>query len=149
MALRYVWGNRWGGDVKWNKSFRGGDSLYAENIITNRFELIGNYGINIGAEKLLLEYSYNSHLQDAAYGTTPYIGTQNTGFAQLRWDKKIGKNGLLIGIPLKHIWLDDNTTATLDKDGIKNKPFTDVQQGVYVQNEFHFSDQFTTLAGVR
>jgi len=149
VALRYVWENRWGGDVRWNKSFRGGDSLYAENIITNRFELIGNYGIKIGTEKLLLEYSYNSHKQDAAYGTTPYIGTQNTGFAQLRWDKKIGKNDLLIGIPFKHIWLDDNTTATLDKDRIKNKPFIDAQQGVFVQNEFHFSDQFTTLAGVR
>ena len=149
VALRYVGENRWGGDVRWNKSFRGGDSLYGENIITNRFELIGNYGIKVGAEKLLLEYSYNSHKQDAAYGNTPYIGTQNTAYAQLRWDKKIGKNDLLIGIPFKHIWLDDNTTATLGKDGITNKPFNDVQQGVFVQNEFHISDKFTTLAGVR
>jgi outer membrane receptor for ferrienterochelin and colicins len=46
IAFRYVYEDRWGGDMRWNKSFRGGDSIYGESIYTGRFEMIGNYQLH-------------------------------------------------------------------------------------------------------
>ena len=43
LAGRYFNEYRWGGDMRYNKSFRGGDSIYGESIYTKRWELIGNY----------------------------------------------------------------------------------------------------------
>ncbi|MBL0100032.1 MAG: hypothetical protein IPP49_08280 [Saprospiraceae bacterium] len=43
MAVRYVWEDRWGGELQWTPAFRGGDSIYGESIRTKRIELIGNY----------------------------------------------------------------------------------------------------------
>ena len=57
-AVRYVYEDRWGGDVRWSKAFRGGDSLYGESIYTSRIEAIGNYQLPT-AEKLLFSYSFN------------------------------------------------------------------------------------------
>lgn len=148
-ALRYLWEDRWGGDIRWTKQWRGSDSFYAESVLTNRVELLGNYGLPFGKEKILLEYSYNMHHQNAAYGATPYIATQHTGFAQLRWDKKIGKHDLLVGVPFRYFWLDDNTPATLSADGKKNQPFIDKQPAIFVQDEVKWSDELSVLFGGR
>ncbi len=43
LAARYLYEDRWGGDIRWNKKERGGNKIYGESIYTNRFELIGNY----------------------------------------------------------------------------------------------------------
>lgn len=149
LAVRFLHENRWGGDMRWTPKWRGTDSLYGESIYTKRFELIGNYGLKIGNEKLLFEYSYNYHNQNAAYGTTSYIATQHTAFAQLRWDKRIGRHDLLAGIPFRYFWLDDNTTATLSTDGKKDQPFIDKQPGIFVQDEFKWNSYFSILAGLR
>ena len=42
MVLRYVYEDRWGGEMNWNPSFRGADQVYGESIYTNRFEFLGN-----------------------------------------------------------------------------------------------------------
>ncbi len=54
--------DRWGGDMRWNKTFRGGDSLYGESIYTNRWEILGNYQLP-AVEKMMLAFSYNEHFQ--------------------------------------------------------------------------------------
>src|SRR5690606_29123912 len=41
LAGRYVYEDRWGGDMKWNKKYRGGDEIYAESIYTKRWEFFG------------------------------------------------------------------------------------------------------------
>ena len=41
IAARYFYEDRWGGDMRWNKSFRGSDSIYGESIYTRRAEVIG------------------------------------------------------------------------------------------------------------
>lgn len=56
LALRYVYEDRWGGEMNWNKNFRGGDSIYGESIYTSRVELIGNYQLPF-KEKMVLSYS--------------------------------------------------------------------------------------------
>ena len=43
LASRMYIEDRWGGEMKWNDSFRGTDSVYGESISTNRLELISSY----------------------------------------------------------------------------------------------------------
>src|SRR5690606_16301314 len=39
LAGRYFYEDRWGGEMQWNKSHRGGSAIYGESIYTSRFEL--------------------------------------------------------------------------------------------------------------
>ncbi|MFA6947182.1 MAG: TonB-dependent receptor plug domain-containing protein, partial [Pedobacter sp.] len=43
LAARYNYEDRWGGDISWNRSFRGGTDRYAESIYTKRWEMLGSY----------------------------------------------------------------------------------------------------------
>src|SRR5690606_33380321 len=43
LATRYVYEDRWGGELNWTKEHRGSDEIYGESIFTNRVELIGVY----------------------------------------------------------------------------------------------------------
>jgi outer membrane receptor for ferrienterochelin and colicins len=144
VAIRLLTERRWGGEMQWNRSFKGGDSVYGETIDTRRAELIGNYGLH---KNLLLEYSYNYHWQDSYYGTTWYKGMQHTAFAQIRWDKTIGKHNLLAGIPFRYLWYDDNTPATSKAEG--NAPSRQTMKALYVQDETRWNKAWTTLAGIR
>jgi outer membrane receptor for ferrienterochelin and colicins len=144
VAIRLLAERRWGGELQWNRSFKGGDSVYGETIDTKRAELIGNYGLH---KNLLLEYSYNYHWQDSYYGTTWYKGQQHTAFAQIRWDKTIGKHNLLAGIPFRYLWYDDNTSATAKAEG--NAPSRQTMKAIYAQDEMKWNKAWTTLAGIR
>lgn len=148
-AVRLLTEDRWGGEMQWNKTWRGSDSVYGESIYTKRMELIGNYGIKVGKEQLLLEYSYNFHQQDSYYGTIPYMAKQHSAFAQLRWNKDIGKHSISAGLPYRFIWYDDNTVATAKPDGLTTQPSVQKLQGLFVQDELKFNDRWTMLAGVR
>lgn len=149
IATRLLFEDRWGGELQWEKKWRGSDSIYAESIYTRRFELMGNYGLAIPDEKLLFEYSYNYHNQDSYYGTSAYKAEQHSVFAQLRWDKTIKNHNILVGIPYRYIWYDDNTPATSKPNGSANSPSLNTTHGIFVQDEIKFSDAFTTLAGLR
>ncbi|GEO12049.1 TonB-dependent receptor [Segetibacter aerophilus] len=144
LALRYVNENRFGGDLRWDKTFRGSDSIYGESIYTNRFELIGNYELG---KNLYADLSYNYHLQDSYYGTTKYYANQHVAFGQLRWNNSFGKHELLSGLPFRFTSYDDNSPAT-EKDGV-NHPDKIILPGVFVQDEYKVSDKFTTLLGLR
>lgn len=144
VAVRLLTERRWGGELQWQRKWLGGDSIYGESIDTRRAELIGNYGLQ---KNLLLEYSYNYHLQDSYYGPTWYKGHQHTAFAQLRWSKSIGRHQLLAGIPFRYLWYDDNTPATQKPEG--NKPSRQTMKALYVQDEMRWNDRWTTLLGVR
>src|SRR5690606_731094 len=43
IAGRFVYEDRWGGEINWNKSFRGSNDVYGESIYTSRAEVIGLY----------------------------------------------------------------------------------------------------------
>ena len=94
LAGRYFYEDRWGGELQWDSSFRGGDEVYGESIYTSRWEVLGKYQLPT-EENLLLSFSYNSHDQNSVYGDTPYLAEQRIGFTQLTWDKTIGKHDLL------------------------------------------------------
>jgi len=141
IAARGMYEDRWGGDIRWEKKYRGGDEIYGESIYTKRAELIGSYQLPF-EEKLILSFSGNVHYQDSRYGTTSYIANQKIGFLQLTWDKKIGQNDLLAGIASRYTYYDDNTPATKD-------PENTWLPGIFVQDEITFSRKSQVLLGMR
>jgi len=149
LAARFVNEDRWGGQMNWDKSFRGSDSIYGESIYTRRWEMIGLYQLPV-KEKIMLQLSYNWHNQNSYYGFTPYMATQQVGFAQMYWDKSLGKkHNLLLGATYRYTWYDDNTPATASADGLMNMPAKTPLPGIFIQDEWKFSDRQTLLAGYR
>jgi outer membrane receptor for ferrienterochelin and colicins len=149
LAVRYLIEDRWGGQTQWTKDYKGSDSIYGETILTNRFELIGNFQFPT-KENFLLEYSYNMHDQNSYYGTVKYFATQHTAFTQLRWEKKISNNSFMVGVPFRFIHYDDNTVATQHPEFTnKTLPAITMLPGIFIQHEMHFKKQFTSLLGFR
>lgn len=150
LAARYMYEDRWGGDMRWNKTFRGGDSIYGESIYTKRWELLGNYQLP-SIEKLMLSFSYNNHDQNSVYGTIPYIATQKIAFGQLTWDTKAGIHDLLTGAALRYTYYDDNTPGTATADTVKpqNKPQKTWLPGIFLQDEISISNAHKLLFGLR
>ncbi|RKR10319.1 outer membrane receptor for ferrienterochelin and colicins [Flavobacterium sp. 90] len=141
IAARAMYEDRWGGDVRWEKKYRGGDEIYGESIYTKRGELIGSYQLPF-EEKLMLSFSGNVHYQDSRYGTTSFIANQKIGFLQLTWDKKIGRNDFLAGIANRYSYYDDNTTATKEAESTW-------LPGIFVQDEITLSPKSQVLLGMR
>ena len=150
IAVRTMYENRWGGDIRWEEKFRGGDSIYGESIYTKRWEVLSNYQLPT-VEKLMLSFSYNNHNQDSRYGTTIYDAKQNIAFSQLTWDKSLGRNDLLVGTALRYTYYDDNSpaTATADSTNRQNKAQKDWLPGIFVQNEIMINTKHKLLLGLR
>ena len=146
IAGRYMYEDRWGGDVRWQKKYRGGNEIYGESIYTKRGEVFGTYELPV-KEKLMLSFSGTLHYQDSRYGITSFIANQKIGFLQLTWDKKIGNNDLLAGIASRYTYYDDNTTATVSFG--KNNPENTWLPGVFLQDEITFTDKHKLLLGFR
>jgi outer membrane receptor for ferrienterochelin and colicins len=145
LAWRYFYEDRWGGELQWNRNYRGSDVYYGESIYTNRWEVIGTQSLN---SNTAIDYSYNYHLQDSYYGTVKYKADQHVAFAQMRWNRKMGAHTLLAGLPIRFIYYDDNTPGTAELSG-DNTPSVTFLPGVFVQHEMEFSKLFSTLAGLR
>lgn len=141
VAGRFFYEDRWGGELQWNKSFRGGDQVYGESIYTKRWELLGAYELPT-VEKMLFSFSYTDHNQNSVYGDIPYLAQQRIGFGQLTWDKKISNHDLLFGTALRYQYYNDNTTATITED-INWIP------SLFVQDEIAFNDKHKILLGAR
>ncbi|WP_040299909.1 TonB-dependent receptor [Arcticibacter svalbardensis] len=149
VAFRYVNEDRWGGQMNWNTEWRGSDSIYGESIYTRRWEMISKYQLPF-KEKIMLQLSYNWHDQNSYYGILPYMANQQVGFAQLFWDKDFGeKHSFLLGGTMRYTWYDDNTPGTLSADGLHDAPAKTPLPGVFIQDEWKFTNQQTLLLGYR
>ncbi|MCF0043059.1 TonB-dependent receptor [Dyadobacter fanqingshengii] len=133
IAARYYYEDRWGGQMNWNKTFRGGNEVYGESIYTKRFEVLGTYQLPM-SEKVTLQYSFSSHNQNSTYGNVIFNADQKIAFAQLLWDKEIGRHNLLFGTPFRYTFYNDNTTATRFLDG-KDHPDKILLPGIFIQDE--------------
>lgn len=147
IAARGVYEDRFGGDMRWGRKYRGGNEIYGESIYTKRGELLGSYQLPT-AEKIMFSVSGNVHFQDSRYGTTSYIANQKIAFGQLTWDKKIGQHDLLFGTALRYNYYDDNTPATSNSNG-GNKAESTFLPGVFLQDEIAFNEKNKLLLGLR
>lgn len=149
IGSRYVYEDRWGGEIDWNPEFRGGDSIYGESIYTSRWELFGNYELPFD-EQFNLQFSANGHDQNSVYGNTIYKADQQIAFAQLTWNKTLfEKHDLLFGAAYRYTYYDDNTPATQSVNGLNNKPQETHLPGVFVQDQISLNEYNTILLGVR
>jgi len=147
---RYMNEDRWGGDVRWNKSFRGGDSIYGESIYTHRGELLGNYQLPFD-EKMNFMFSLNSHAQDSRYGDLSYIAEQHIAFGQYTWNPSFEKQDFLLGIALRYTFYDDNTPATEIQtiEGVNTQASQIWLPGIFIQDEIKTSKNTILLLGFR
>ncbi|MCC6684916.1 MAG: TonB-dependent receptor, partial [Bacteroidia bacterium] len=150
IAFRYYYEDRFGGEMQWQKYFRGTDSVYGESIYTKRWEIIGIYQLPV-KEKLMLRFSLNRHNQNSVYGITPYLAIQQISFAQLTWDKHAGRHNMLAGLSLRYTFYDDNTAITARNDGLikGNHPSHIFLPGLFLQDEIALHSKHTLLAGMR
>lgn len=150
IAGRYLYEDRWGGEINWTPNHRGGDSIYGESIYTSRWEILGSYQLPL-KEKIFLSISINDHTQNSYYGTTPYMAKQFIGFGQLHWDKKIGRHDLIVGTAARYTKYDDNTSATQTADSLnpENMPSVIWLPGVFVQDEISLNKKHKLLLGAR
>jgi len=149
IAGRYVYEDRWGGEMDWTKEFRGTDVKYGESIYTNRWETFGTYQLPT-SENISFQFSANGHYQNSFYGTDSYNAEQVIGFGQFIYNKQLAeKHDLLLGLAYRYTFYEDNTFATLEQDGITNKPSVTHLPGFFIQDEIALNTQNKLLLGAR
>ncbi len=141
MAGRFLYEDRWGGQMQWNKSFRGGSDVYGESIYTKRFEILGNYQLPT-AEKMHFQWSFTDHDQNSVYGNVPYLAQQRIGFGQLTWDKNFKHHDMLFGVAARYNFYNDNTPATQTADEV-------TIPSVFIQDEMALGNNHNLLLGAR
>ena len=146
IATRFVYEDRWGGQMNWLPIYRGGDTVYGESIYTRRFELFGKYQFN---KNLTFQLSFNDHNQNSAYGNTIFNADQTIGFGQIIWNKKIVNNELLLGLAYRYTRYDDDTTATFNDLSQQNQASITHLPGILIQNQTQINANNTLLLGFR
>jgi len=150
IGMRYVYEDRWGGEMNWRPEFRGGDSVYGESIYTSRWEVFGNYQLPINDEDFNFQFSANGHQQNSVYGADQYIANQRIAFGQLTWNKElIPSNDFLFGAAYRYTYYDDNTGATFAADSSGNNPSNIHLPGLFIQDQITLNEYNTILLGFR
>ncbi|MEO5966795.1 MAG: TonB-dependent receptor [Ferruginibacter sp.] len=151
LAARYVYEDRWGGEMNWDRKYRGGDSIYGESIYTSRWEFFGTYELPV-KEKIMFQFSANGHDQNSVYGSTLYLAKQYVGFGQFTWNKQFKNNDLLFGATFRYTYYDDNTPATANFDTVglgQNMASNTYLPGMFLQNEIAINKNNKLLLGMR
>ncbi len=149
LAARYVYEDRWGGQMNWGTEWRGSDSIYGESVYTKRWELIGTYQLPV-KERIFTQFSVNIHDQNSWYGKIPYMASQRVFFSQVYWDKALGaRQNFLLGASYRYTHYDDNTPATTSADGRSTNPVNTILPGVFLQDEWTINPKHKLLVGYR
>lgn len=144
LAFRYLYEDRWGGEMQWTPANRGGTEVYGESIYTSRFEILGNHQFNA---LLRIQYSYTHHDQNSVYGDTFFSAKEETAFVQLIGQKNTPRHQWIGGLSVRYNAYDDNTPATYL--GSANNPNQYWLPGVFLEDEFSIGNRSKILMGVR
>lgn len=147
-ALRYLYEDRFCGEMQWNKTYRGSNEVYGESVYTNRVEAFGVYQWPL-KEEIFTQFSYNFHEQNSFYGETPYNALQKVAFTQTYWSRSFENHDVIAGFTLKKTFYDDNTPGTLASDAISNQPMKSPILDLFIQNQWEMSEKNTLLLGYR
>ena len=146
VAGRFYYEDRWGGELQWNPTFRGGNEVYGESIYTSRYEVLGTYQLPVDTP-LFLNVSFTSHDQNSVYGDTFYKANQKIGFGQLTWHANTNTHDLLFGLAGRYNYYDDNTTATfINQTNEAEQVFI---PSLFIQDEITLSPTKQLLLGAR
>lgn len=148
LAARFVYEDRWGGEMNWNSKDRGGDLVYGESIYTKRWESFGTWQLP-GKENFNFQFSANGHQQNSVYGTTIYLADQYVGFGQLTWTKTAAVHNFLLGAAYRFTHYDDNTPATAESGSDLNMPSIIHLPSFFIQDEITLSKNQQLLLGSR
>ena len=143
---RYLYEDRWGGQMNWSREKRGSDQVYGESIFTSRFELFGDYRFN---QNFSFQFSYNDHSQNSFYGLLPFNANQTVGFSQFLWSRNIKYHKILIGTSYRYTLYDDSTVATFDEKLSLNKVSRTHLPGIFFQDEIELNTNNIFLMGLR
>ncbi|MCL7762418.1 TonB-dependent receptor [Polaribacter sp. Z014] len=147
VAGRYVYEDRWGGEMNWTPEYRGSTEIYGESIYTSRWETFGTYQLPTD-EKINFQFSANGHNQNSFYGNTSYQADQYIAFGQFTYDTTFGKNhDVLMGVAYRYTNYDDNTTATASDT--ENTPSITHLPGAFIQDEITLAPKSKLLLGAR
>jgi len=141
LAGRFFYEDRWGGELQWNKSYRGGDEVYGESIYTKRYEALGKYQLPI-SENIFASFSYTNHNQNSAYGHVFFLAKQEIAYGQITWDKKINNHDFLLGTAYRYQYYNDNTVATITAEKTKIS-------SLFIQDEVKLTEKHSVLLGAR
>lgn len=141
LVARYLYEDRWGGEMQWNSNYRGGDAIYAESIYTSRYEFLGKYELPV-KEKMFFQFSFIGHDQNSAYGNALFIANQKIAFGQFLWDKNIRNHSLLFGAASRLNFYNDNTPITLSNS-------TTSIYSLFIQDELKTTEKSGVLLGAR
>lgn len=141
LVSRYLYEDRWGGEMQWNSGFRGGEDVYGESIYTSRYELLGKYQLPV-SEKMYLQFSWISHNQNSVYGNSTFLANQKIAFGQYLWDKNLKNHSLLFGSAFRYQYYNDNTPATTNSNNA-------TIYSLFLQDDIQFSNKTGTLIGLR
>jgi outer membrane receptor for ferrienterochelin and colicins len=141
LVSRFLYEDRWGGEMQWNKRFRGGNEIYGESIYTSRYEFLGKYELPV-QEKMYFQFSLIGHDQNSVYGNSTFLAHQKIAFGQFLWDKNWNNNSFLFGSAFRYQYYNDNTPATNSANHSKI-------YSLFAQDEITFSDKTSTLLGLR
>lgn len=141
IAGRFFYEDRWGGEMQWNKSYRGGNEVYGESIYTTRYELLGKYQLPV-SENIYVSFSYTNHDQNSVYGNTLFLAKQEIAYGQMTWDKKVKNHDILIGTAFRYQYYNDNTTATVQSEKTKIS-------SIFIQDEIKLAEKHSILLGSR
>lgn len=144
LALRYLYEDRWGGELNWTPENRGGNEIYGESIYTSRFEIIGTQSLTNQWE---IQYSFTNHNQNSFYGDLSFQAKESIGFVQGIWRKESEYHQWLGGISARYSWYDDNTPAT--EMGTVNNPNRYALPGLFLEDEITVKEQQKLLLGMR
>ena len=148
LAGRYLYEDRWGGEMDWTDDYRGGDIIYGESIYTNRWEVFGLYQLPL-KETVNFQFSANGHSQNSVYGNVLYLADQYIGCGQLTWNKKVNRHDMLLGSSYRYTYYDDNTPATFNAIADTNQASIIHLPGLFIQDEISLNEFNKVLLGVR
>lgn len=142
LAGRYVYEDRFGGQMHWQPQHRGSNQVYGESVYTNRGELTGTGVLYIGEGELRTDFSYTLHDQNSYYGTKAYLARQSIVFLNIFHTKKFHNHTLTAGVTWRYQSYDDNTPATVSADR-RHIP------GIFLEDELNLSEKWSLLLGAR
>lgn len=144
---RYLFENRYGGEMQYNYSRRGSSEKYGEAITTNQWQIGVNSQLSIKTPTTLMA-DISQHYQTAFYGAKEYHGAQTTVFTQLLQNNQVDHtNGLTYGVAYRMYHYKDN--SPLSNDTLNPIPALSHIGSLYFEDEMNLHPQHKLVLGSR